>query len=156
MAGEDAAAQAAALLGSEYGLPSDGRALGSESTESGEPGDDVGQGKTQQQGQKQGKRQARSSSTGSSPGSSKDGQSSNNLDVKQGALQAGTAAALSGDKSKDGTATRDADGAARALGQESWFARLPPDLRKAIRAKAQRPPPRSYEEKLQKYFESLD
>lgn len=156
MAGEDAAAQAAALLGSEYGLPADGRALASETTESGEQGNDVGQGKTQQQGQKQGKRQARSSSTGSSPGSSKDGQSSNNLDVKQGALQAGTAAALSGDKSKDGTAARDADGAARALGQESWFAKLPPDLRKAIRAKAQRPPPRSYEEKLQKYFESLD
>jgi hypothetical protein len=52
--------------------------------------------------------------------------------------------------------SRDADAASRALSHETWFTRLPPELRKSIRAKAQRPPPRSYEEKLQKYFESLD
>jgi hypothetical protein len=52
--------------------------------------------------------------------------------------------------------SHDTGAASRALSQEIWFAKLPPELRKAIRAKAQRPPPRSYEEKLQKYFESLD
>ncbi len=64
----------------------------------------------------------------------------------------------SGSQSGQGgsTVSRDADAASRALSHESWFTKLPPELRKAIRAKAQRPPPRSYEEKLQKYFESLD
>ncbi len=158
MAGEDAAAQAAALLGSEHGMPADGRALGSELADAGEPGSDASQGKTQQPGQRQGKRQARSSSTGSSPGSSNDGESSNNLGTSNKGcceLYRGSSGPP-GENSKANPAARDSDGAARALGQESWFAKLPPDLRKAIRAKAQRPPPRSYEEKLQKYFESID
>ena len=36
---------------------------------------------------------------------------------------------------------------------ESWFAELPATLREAIRAKATRPPPRGYENKLRRYFE---
>jgi len=156
MAGEDAAAQAAALLGSDYGAKPEGSALASELADAGEPGDEAGQGQTEKQGQSKGKRQARSTSSGSSPGSSKDGESTNNLAVKQQAPEPGANTDLPGKPTKDAVAARDADGAARALGQESWFAKLPPDLRKAIRAKAQRPPPRNYEQKLQKYFESLD
>jgi hypothetical protein len=37
-----------------------------------------------------------------------------------------------------------------------WFARLPADLREAIRAKSRRPAPRGYEERLKRYFESIE
>ena len=40
--------------------------------------------------------------------------------------------------------------------EQPWFARLPPELRTAIRNNAQRQPPRGYEERLQRYFENLD
>ena len=45
---------------------------------------------------------------------------------------------------------------ARQLKNESWFAKLPPELRKSIRAGAGQKPPRAYEERLKKYFESVD
>ncbi len=37
-----------------------------------------------------------------------------------------------------------------------WFAKLPPELRNAIRARSQRRAPRAYESRLRRYFESLD
>jgi hypothetical protein len=40
--------------------------------------------------------------------------------------------------------------------EEPWFAKLPPTLREAIRASARREPPRGYEERLRRYFESTD
>lgn len=40
--------------------------------------------------------------------------------------------------------------------EEPWLVRLPPELRKAIRARAQRPPPPGYRDRLQRYFESLE
>lgn len=46
--------------------------------------------------------------------------------------------------------------AKRPVRDEPWLLRLPPELRQAIRARAQRPAPRSYEDRLQRYFESLD
>jgi hypothetical protein len=45
---------------------------------------------------------------------------------------------------------------ARKLKDEAWFAKLPPELRKSIRAGAGQKPPRAYEERLKKYFESVD
>jgi len=44
----------------------------------------------------------------------------------------------------------------RLLREEPWFAKLPPTLRNAIRARARRQPPRGYEERLRRYFESID
>jgi hypothetical protein len=41
-------------------------------------------------------------------------------------------------------------------GEEPWLIRLPPEMRKAIRARAQRPAPRGYEERLKRYFEGVD
>ena len=38
---------------------------------------------------------------------------------------------------------------------ESWLLKLPPETRRAIRARARRPPPRAYESRLKRYFESL-
>jgi len=40
--------------------------------------------------------------------------------------------------------------------EKPWFAKLPPELRNAIRSNAQRRPPRGYEEWLKRYFESVD
>jgi len=40
--------------------------------------------------------------------------------------------------------------------KQPWFTRLPANLRQAIRANAQRRPPRGYEEKLQRYFRGAD
>jgi hypothetical protein len=44
----------------------------------------------------------------------------------------------------------------KALEQAPWFARLPPELRAAIRAQAQGRPPRGYEERLRQYFQNLE
>jgi hypothetical protein len=62
------------------------------------------------------------------------------------------------DKNADvaGTRAGDADQAAKSFEQESWFAKLPPEMRQAIRAKSQRRAPRGYEEKLDRYFRNID
>ena len=44
----------------------------------------------------------------------------------------------------------------RPAGDEAWMAKLPPELRNAIRAEAQRPAPRGYEERLRNYFKNVD
>jgi hypothetical protein len=36
------------------------------------------------------------------------------------------------------------------------MAKLPPELRQAIRAQSQRAPPRGYESRLKRYFENVD
>jgi hypothetical protein len=58
--------------------------------------------------------------------------------------------------SRAGDSKEDAKVDARKFREEPWFAKLPPDLRKAIRAKSQRKAPRGYEERLKRYFESID
>ena len=40
--------------------------------------------------------------------------------------------------------------------EEPWFAKLPPEVRSAIRSNAQRTPPRGYEERLQRYFQNIE
>lgn len=43
-----------------------------------------------------------------------------------------------------------------ATQDDPWFAQLPPEVRSAIRANAQRTPPRGYEERLQRYFKDIE
>ena len=50
----------------------------------------------------------------------------------------------------------DAEAGDRRFLESPWFAKLPPELRNAIRNNAQRRPPRGYEERLKRYFESMD
>ncbi len=45
---------------------------------------------------------------------------------------------------------------ARSYAEAPWFARLPPELREAIRMRGRPRPPRGYEERLRRYFESVD
>jgi len=40
--------------------------------------------------------------------------------------------------------------------EEPWFAKLPPELRRAIRNNSRRRAPRGYEERLKRYFQSVD
>ena len=49
-----------------------------------------------------------------------------------------------------------ADIKARDFEREPWFAKLPPDLQRAIRAKSRARAPRGYEERLRRYFENVD
>ena len=58
--------------------------------------------------------------------------------------------------SRTATEARDSDATARQFKEESWFAKLPPELRNSIRARSQRQPPRGYEERLRRYFENID
>ena len=53
-----------------------------------------------------------------------------------------------------GAAAKSKDG--QAAVQKPWIAKLPPELRKAIRNNAQQRPPRGYEERLQEYFQNID
>jgi hypothetical protein len=46
--------------------------------------------------------------------------------------------------------------AVRALTNDPWLAKLPPEVRSAIRANSQRTPPRGYEDRMQKYFRNIE
>lgn len=86
----------------------------------------------------------------------KDGTATKNQKVKDGALEKqpeGTDAA-----GKDGQKAREKEESilAKQMKEEAWFAKLPPELRKSIRAGAGQKPPRAYEERLKKYFQSVD
>lgn len=86
----------------------------------------------------------------------KDGATPNNQKVKDGPIekqQEGTdAAPKSSSKARD----KDENIAGREKKEEAWFAKLPPELRKSIRAGAGQKPPRAYEERLKNYFQSVD
>jgi hypothetical protein len=58
--------------------------------------------------------------------------------------------------SRGDLANQDASAAALKLKNEAWFAKLPPSLQAAIQAKARGKAPRGYEERLRRYFESVD
>ncbi len=64
-----------------------------------------------------------------------------------------------GNDSRTATEARDADATPpqeSRFREDPWFAKLPPELRSAIRARSQRQPPRGYEERLRRYFENID
>jgi hypothetical protein len=46
--------------------------------------------------------------------------------------------------------------AGRREAEEPWIAKLPPEIRAAIRANSQRRPPRGYEERLQRYYKNIE
>jgi hypothetical protein len=50
----------------------------------------------------------------------------------------------------------DTDAAKKQSKEDPWFAKLPPDVRNAIRAKSHRPAPKAYEDRLKHYFENID
>ena len=86
----------------------------------------------------------------------KEGSATTNQKVKDGAVEKmpeGTdAAAKSTSKGRE----KEEGITARQVKEEAWFAKLPPELRKSIRAGAGQKPPRAYEERLKNYFQSVD
>lgn len=81
------------------------------------------------------------------------GETSQNQAQEKGELQ--NEATAPGD-SRGEKANRDAEAQAQKFLKEPWFAKLPPALQSAIQAKARGKAPRGYEERLKRYFESLD
>ena len=52
--------------------------------------------------------------------------------------------------------SHDTDADKRKTKEDPWFAKLPPDVRNAMRAKSHQPAPRIYEDRLKKYFENIE
>ena len=50
----------------------------------------------------------------------------------------------------------DSEAGRRREAEEPWLAKLPADVRAAIRANSQRRPPRGYEERLQRYYKNIE
>ena len=86
-------------------------------------------------------------------GAAKGGESENNQDQPKGDLQ--TAEAPMAD-SRGELAERDVTAGGFQSEAEAWFAKLPPSLRAAIQAKSRGKAPRGYEDRLRRYFESVD
>lgn len=59
-------------------------------------------------------------------------------------------------ESRPGQSGDDANNPARQFQEQSWFAKLPPELRRSIRAGSQQKAPRAYEDRLKRYFQSVD
>lgn len=85
----------------------------------------------------------------------KSGSETKNTAVKDGAIEKPPEKTDFGD-SKSGKREGDTDATARQLEEQPWFAKLPPELRRSIRAGAQQKSPRAYEERLKRYFQSVD
>ncbi len=85
----------------------------------------------------------------------KSGSETKNAPVKDGAIEKQPEKSDLGD-SKSGKRDGDADGTARKFEDQPWFAKLPPELRRSIRAGTQQKSPRAYEERLKRYFQSVD
>jgi len=58
--------------------------------------------------------------------------------------------------SRGNAADQDSTQAKLKFEDEPWFAKLPPSLRASIQSKARGKAPRGYEERLRRYFESVD
>jgi hypothetical protein len=55
-----------------------------------------------------------------------------------------------------GKGNTDGPGGVRTFREEPWIAKLPPELRAAIRSQSQRRAPAAYEERLKRYFENVE
>lgn len=157
MAGQKATEQANAALG----LESKANGQKSAAAKSGKPQGESSKGKesSDSKGQEasadKSKAAKPSKSPGESNGSKQEGEFARNKKVKDGAVDPAAASEKPGE-SKDKGGPKDSDAEARKFREESWVAKLPPELRKAIRAKGERRAPRGYEERLRRYFESID
>jgi hypothetical protein len=61
-----------------------------------------------------------------------------------------------GDSRGDDESNAGKEGVQRNFDKEPWFAKLPASLRNAIQARSRGKAPRGYEERLKRYFESID
>ena len=107
----------------------------------------------QAQGQSQKPMQGSASSTSAGGSSVAGNESENKADPKNTPPKLDPAGQAD---SRAADSDHDAKTAGTSFEREPWFEKLPPSLRNAVRAKARRRAPRGYEERLRRYFESLD
>jgi hypothetical protein len=86
----------------------------------------------------------------------KEGSETTNQKVKDGGIEKRPEGTDAMAKSSNKDREREENVSARQLKEEAWFAKLPAELRKSIRAGAGQKPPRAYEERLKNYFQSVD
>lgn len=92
-------------------------------------------------------------STSGDGGNTRGGANEENADRQQ-SLQAANQREGTDNRTED--SSQGANVAAREYEQPPWFAKLPPELRDAMQVEMQRRPPRAYEERLRRYFQSID
>jgi hypothetical protein len=107
----------------------------------------------QGQGQSQQPMPGEASPTATTGGAATKGETVNNQKAVPGDLQ--TAPVPEAD-SRGQASEGDSDVARLKFESEPWFAKLPPGLRSAIQSKSRGKAPRGYEERLRRYFESVD
>jgi hypothetical protein len=164
MAGQQALAQLAAAAAAQAQSQSQGQGQGkspsqgksqSPSQGEGQPGEgqpgegQPGEGQPSEPGQP-----ALASAKSKGGGTSKGGTGAPNPDREQGALE--VVAGKEGGDSRVPDGASGGDMKARAFESAPWFAKLPKELRDAIRAKSRREPPKGYEETLRRYYESIE
>lgn len=97
-----------------------------------------------------------SESSDSSKLTKKDGVSMQNQKVKDGLPQKQREGTDAEAKTTSSGRGKEENAVARQMKEEAWFAKLSPELRKSIRTGVGQKPPRAYEERLKKYFQSVD
>jgi hypothetical protein len=97
-----------------------------------------------------------SSPTAQGGGTSKGGNLAQNDGLKDGPLEFIPTDGSAGDSRTPNAGERQDETSPRNDRRDAWFAKLPPNLRNAIRANAQQEAPRAYRERLKRYFESIE
>ena len=97
-----------------------------------------------------------SENSSSSKLSKRDGPATINQRVKNGAIERQRESTAASETPSNQSREKEQAIESRLLRDESWHAKLPPELRKSIRAGVGQKPPRAYEERLKKYFQSVD
>jgi len=155
MAGDSDLAKKAAALGQLDAEKGGEAELAGLSPEDLEKALSEAEGKTAEGKGQQSKKSKKSSKSGNG-GKAKDGGPTENQPEKDGDLQNAEDSIKPGDSQAGNSNEKRKQINRRQFTEEAWFAKLPADLRAAIRANARRRAPRAYEERLRRYFESID
>jgi len=89
-------------------------------------------------------------------GAAQAGEFTENDPTKDESLNVVDTSDSTGDSQTPNSKNKQRDIENRRFDQAAWFAKLPPELRNAIQASSRRRAPRAYEERLRRYFESLE
>jgi hypothetical protein len=101
-----------------------------------------------------GKQPGQVAALGKGGAGSKDGSEHQNTEVPPGVLQ--MLENTQGDSTSTELSKQDAANGALINRDAAWFAKLPPELRNAIRSSAKGQAPRGYEERLRRYFQNVE
>ncbi len=143
MAGPQAMEQLAAMM-----------AAAQAAGQQGQPGESQGSSAPGSESSPMPGQQAQTSPAGSG-GNTRGGEATDNVARQDGPLEAGQQGA-DGTDNRTGDNGQGANVASRDYAQPPWFAKLPAELREAMQIEMQRRPPRAYEERLRRYFQSIE